>query len=412
MTMNKVVPLEKLVKDYALEVGFDLVGIAAADPFDGHKRVTLQRLRDGLMEGLPWFNQSRVERGADPQRLLPGARSIISVALSYHLPTNGASQPLEGRVARYAWGDDYHKVMKKRLKLYVRGLSERLGRDINARWYVDDGPMLDRAAAQRAGVGWFGKNTNILTSSHGSWVFLGQIVTDLKLKPNLPLRKNCGSCTLCLQACPTGALPAPYVIDNEKCISHQTIENRGDIPPEIRPLMSDWVFGCDICQDICPVNVKALYTREQAFRKKRFTTLQLLEMLDMTDDEFRQRFSNSPLKRAKLAGLKRNACVALGNSHDTSAIPALSRVLLEDIPLVRRHAAWALGRLGGPDARTALHSALSSESDEATRREIKDALASLALTNSETYATQPVGAGFKPALPSLPLFPSPSTGEG
>ena len=170
-------------------------------------------------------------------------------------------------MARYAWGDDYHKVMKKRLKLYVRGLSERLGREIKARWYVDDGPMLDRAAARRAGVGWFGKNTNVLTSSHGSWVFLGQVVTDLELKPDLPLKKSCGSCVLCLQACPTGALPAPYVLDNQRCISHQTIENRGDIPTEMRPLMSDWVFGCDICQDVCPVNVKALYTREQAFRK-------------------------------------------------------------------------------------------------------------------------------------------------
>ena len=387
MTINKVVPLEKLVKDYALEVGFDLVGIAAADPFEDHKRVTLQRLRDGLMDGLPWFNEARVERGTDPQQLLPGARSIISVALSYHLPANGSPQTLEGRVARYAWGDDYHKVMKKRLKLYVRGLSERLGRDINARWYVDDGPMLDRAAAQRAGVGWFGKNTNVLTSSHGSWVFLGQIVTDLELKPDLPLKKNCGSCTLCLQACPTGALPAPYVIDNEKCISHQTIENRGDIPLEIRPLMSDWVFGCDICQDVCPVNVKTLYTREQAFKKKRFTTIQLLEMLEMTDDEFRRRFSGSPLKRAKLTGLKRNACVALGNSGDPSAIPALTRALNEEPPLVRRHAAWALGRLGGPDARTALQRALSTKTDEPTRREIKSALSSLVGTNSETPTT-------------------------
>ena len=303
------------------------------------------------MDGLPWFNEARVERGAkDPQWLLPGARSIISVALSYHLPSEGEARALEGRVARYAWGDDYHKVMKKRLKLYVRGLSERLGREIKARWYVDDGPMLDRAVAGRAGVGWFGKNTNVLTSSHGSWVFLGQVVTDLELKPDLPLKKSCGSCVLCLQACPTGALPAPYVLDNQRCISHQTIENRGDIPTEMRPLMSDWVFGCDICQDVCPVNVKALYTREQAFRKKRFTTIQLLEMLEMTDEEFRRRFSGSPLKRAKLVGLKRNVCVALGNAGDPSAVPALMRALDEAEPLVRRHAAWALGRLGGEDA--------------------------------------------------------------
>ena len=238
--------------------------------------------------------------------------------------------------------------------------------------------MLDRAAARRAGVGWFGKNTNVLTSSHGSWVFLGQVVTDLELKPDLPLKKSCGSCVLCLQACPTGALPAPYVLDNQRCTSHQTIENRGDIPPEMRPLMSDWVFGCDICQDVCPVNVKALYTREQAFRKKRFTTLKLLEMLEMTDEEFRRRFSGSPLKWAKLVGLKRNVCVALGNAGDPSAVPALMRALDEAEPLVRRHAAWALGRLDGTDSHTALQRALPSEIDEAgTRREIKDALATL-----------------------------------
>ena len=397
MTTNAIGSIEKLVKDYALEIGFDLVGIASADPFEADKRVTLQRLRDGLMDGLPWFNQSRVERGSDPQQLLPGARSIISVALSYHLPSDGAPHSLEGRVARYAWGDDYHKVMKKRLKLYVRGISDRLGREIKARWYVDDGPMLDRAAARRAGVGWFGKNTNILTSTHGSWVFLGQVVTDLDLKPDLELKKNCGACTLCLQACPTGALPAPYVIDNQRCISHQTIENRGDIPAEIRPLMSDWVFGCDICQDVCPVNVKALYTREQAFKKKRFTTLQLLEMLEMTDDEFHQRFSGSPLKRAKLVGLKRNACVALGNSADPSAIPALTRALSEDEPLIRRHAAWALGRSGGPEARTALRRSLATETDTPTRQEIKSALTSCVRKNAKIHVPQPVGAGFKPA---------------
>ncbi len=386
MDAIKITPLEDLVKDYALELGFDLVGISSADAFADHRRVTLQRLRDGLLNGLPWFNRDRVERGTDPQRLLPGARSVISVALSYHLPSNGPPQSLEGRVARYAWGDDYHKVMKKRLKAYVRGLSEKLDRHIQARWCVDDGPMLDRAAAQRAGVGWFGKNTNILTATHGSWVFLGQVVTDLDLRPDIPLKKNCGGCTLCLRACPTGALPAPYVIDNEKCISHQTIENRGDIPLAIRPLMSDLVFGCDICQDVCPVNVKSLYTREQAFRKKRFTTLQLAEILDMTDDEFRQRFSGSPLKRAKLAGLKRNACVALGNSADLSAVPHLVRALDDAEPLVRRHAAWGLGRLGGCEARSALQNALTSESDEPTRREINDALAAQSTTPSREKA--------------------------
>lgn len=369
---------KKLVKDYALELGFDLVGIASAEPFAEHRAITLQRIREGLMDGLPWFTEARVNRGTSPQELLPGARSIISVGLSYYLPDDTGAKARTGKVARYAWGDDYHKVMKDRLKEYVQGLSRRLGREVRARWYVDDGPMLDRAAAQRAGVGWFGKNTNILSSSHGSWIFLGQVVTDLELEPDQPLKKTCGNCVRCIDACPTGAIVAPYVIDNKLCISHLTIENRGAIPQELRPLMYDWVFGCDICQDVCPVNVKAMYSREQAFKKKRFSTLELLGLLEMTEEEFRQQYANSPIKRAKLTGLKRNACVALGNSGDQTAVPSLIGALRQCEPLVRGHAAWALGRLGGEESRKALWSALAGEGDADVRREIEMALAELA----------------------------------
>ena len=367
--------VEKLVKEFALEVGFDLVGIASADPFEDHRDVTLQRIRKGLMDGLPWFTEARVNRGSNPEELLPGARSIISVGLSYYLPAPDETKSMEGKVARYAWGGDYHKVIKDRLKEYVQGLSQRLGRDVRARWYVDDGPMLDRAAAQRAGLGWFGKNTNILTSSHGSWVFLGQVVTDLILEPDQPVKKSCGSCVRCIVACPTQAIVAPNVIDNKRCISHLTIENRGSIPMEFRAQMSDWIFGCDICQDVCPVNVKALYSREQAFKSRRFTTLELLDILAMTQEEFSRRFSGSPIKRAKLVGLKRNACVALGNSGDPKAVPPLIKALGEGDPLVREHAAWALGRLGGSEAEAALRSALAGEGDTDLRREIEAALA-------------------------------------
>ena len=224
-----------------------------------------------------------------------------------------------------------------------------MGRPIAARWYVDDGPMLDRAAAQRSGIGWFGKNTNILTTSHGSWIFLGQVVTDLELEPDAPLKKTCGSCVKCIDACPTGAITAPYVIDNTRCISHLTIENRGPIPLNLRTLMSDWVFGCDICQEVCPVNIKGAYSKEQAFKKRRFTALELVGLLQMTEEQFRERFRNSPIKRAKLWGLQRNACVALGNIGDLAAIPALVKALDDRhlAGLVRGHAAWALGRIGG-----------------------------------------------------------------
>ena len=369
--------IKRQVKEYARELGFDLVGVASAESFSDHEAVTLQRLRDGLMDGLPWYTEARVRRGSDPQELLPGARSIIAVGMSYYAPDDGSdrSPGEEGKVARYAWGDDYHQVMKDRLKTLVEGLSTRLDRPIRARWYVDDGPMLDRAAAERAGIGWFGKNTNILSPSHGSWIFLGQVITDLELEPDAPSKKTCGDCVRCIDACPTGAIVDAYVIDNTRCISYLTIENRGSIPRHLRSLMYDWVFGCDICQDVCPVNVKAAYTREQAFQKRRFTTLELVSLLQMTEDEFRERFRNSPVKRAKLVGLQRNACVALGNAGSPAAIPALVRALREGESLVRGHASWALGRIGGVKARQELESALPLEEEPETREEIGSALA-------------------------------------
>ena len=394
--------LKSRVKEYARELGFDLVGIASAESFADHESIALERLRAGLMDGLPWYTESRVHRGCNPEEILPGARSIIAVGMSYYVPDeedegptgrehlqgSPGDGPKDGKVARYSWGDDYHVVIKERLKALVEGLSQRLDRPINARWYVDDGPMLDRAVAQRAGIGWFGKNTNILTRSHGSWVFLGQVITDLEMEPDPPLKKTCGSCVSCIDACPTGAIVAPYVIDNARCISHLTIENRGPIPRRLRPLMLDWVFGCDICQDVCPVNRKAAYSAEKAFKVRRFTSLDLVALLEMTEEEFRERFRNSPIKRAKRVGLQRNACVALGNTGDPTAIPALSSALRDGEPLVRGHAAWALGKLGGPEATRSLELALSREDDREVLVEIETALAELAYS---TVSKSPEG---------------------
>ncbi len=314
------------------------------------------------------------------------------------------------------------------MRAYVDGLRLRLGREFAARWYVDDGPMLDRAAARRAGLGWFGKNTNILTPSHGSWVFLGQVVTDLEIEPDQPLKKTCGSCVRCIDACPTGAIVAPYVVDNTRCISYLTIENRGEIPVELRPLMGDWVFGCDICQDVCPVNHKTpddkpnlwhwseaasrptqgpvgagefpsspalprdgegrFQAREEqgSFQTlgehgqplpKKIETLDLLELLEMSEEDFRCRFRGSPILRAKRVGLQRNACVALGNLADPVAVPALCRSLCKGETLVRGHAAWALGRIGTSEACAALEQAILFELDSWVLRETSDALSSL-----------------------------------
>ncbi|MDA0988295.1 MAG: tRNA epoxyqueuosine(34) reductase QueG [Chloroflexi bacterium] len=376
-TKADIVEATETVKTYARELGFDMVGITSAESFSKTEEVALERIREGLMDGLPWYHEARVKRGCRPKEILPGARSIIAVAMSYM--TDDSKQDgdaLRGRVGRYAWGQDYHKVMEHRLRVFVQGLSERLGQTIQAKIYVDTGPMLDRAVAERAGIGWYGKNTNVLTRSHGSWVFLGQVVTDLELEPDKPLKKTCGQCTLCIDQCPTGAIVAPYVIDNTKCISYLTIECRGPIPRHLRPLIGDWVFGCDICQDVCPVNRKAKPTREPAFQpgEHGFTALELLPLLEMTEAEFKEKFRTSPIKRAKRAGLLRNVCVALGNIGDPSAVPSLVSALHHDEPLVRGHAAWAFGRIGGPDAMDALEQALATESDEGVREELGLAL--------------------------------------
>ena len=371
--------LERSIKAYATELGFDVVRITTAEPFLRDGAAAIERVRDGLMDGLPWYTEERVRRANHPEALLSGARSIISLAMSYLTgePTPGDPGPT-GKVARYAWGDDYHGVIKKRLRRFVEGLSKRLDRPVRSRIFVDDGPMNDRAAAARAGVGWFGKNTNILTPSHGSWVLLAQAITDLDLEPDQPLAKTCGDCVRCIDACPTGAIVAPYVIDNTRCISFLTIELRGSIPRELRPLVGDWVFGCDICQDVCPVNRKAGNSLEPAFRQRHdFGAPALLPLLALDDRAFRERFRDSPIRRAKRAGLQRNVCVALGNIGDPTALPALNESLDSPDAIVREHAAWALGRIGGRQAGVALQSALLQEQDPSVREEIELSLADI-----------------------------------
>ncbi|MBI3744668.1 MAG: tRNA epoxyqueuosine(34) reductase QueG, partial [Chloroflexi bacterium] len=290
---NARAALTAKVKRLAREAGFDRVGITTADRFVDAERIALERLNAGLMDGLPWYHETRVRRGADPDTLLPGARSVIALALNYRAPEPPAEtmdKAVRGRVSRYAWGGDYHKVIERRVKALLPRLQELGGRD--AKIYVDYGPMPDRAVAQRAGLGWFGKNTNILVPGLGSWVFLAEVLTDLDLEPDPPLKKSCGSCTTCIPACPTNAIPAPFVIDNTRCIAYHTIENRGAIPRDLRPLMGDWVFGCDICQDVCPVNDKPAPAGSVEFAATSIDAAHpdLLALLDMTEDEFLRKY--------------------------------------------------------------------------------------------------------------------------
>lgn len=368
------------VKALARTAGFDAVGIADAAPFNEARRFLRERIAGGAFSGLPWFNADRADFAADPRNLLPGARSIIGVALSYRTeePVSDPDQGPRGRVARYAWSRDYHPILKERMAEVVAAMQARYGVG-ECRTLVDTARIVDRAAAQRAGTGWYGKNTNIINPTYGSWILLGEILTTLELAPDPPLRKHCGSCRLCLDACPTGALTGPYTIDNNLCISYLTIEHRGVIPRELRPLIGDWIFGCDICQEVCPPALKGQVAHHPPFRAVSADAAfpPLIPLLMITEEEFRARFAGSPIKRAKREGLQRNVAVALGNSGERAAVHALIAALTTAAPLVRGHVAWALGRLGGSEATEALHARLTEEDDPWVREEIEWALEQL-----------------------------------
>jgi len=390
------------IKEYAYSLGFDIARITTAEAFPEAERVIKERIAQGLMAGLPWFTSERSEVSCRPDVLLPEAQSIITLAMFYlsEQPEDINDDVPRGRISRYAWGDDYHEIIKPKLQQFAAWLREyardEIGSEVETRLFVDTGRMVDRAVAQRAGLGWYGKNTNILTKGWGSWVFLAEIVTNLPLQADTPLKTSCGSCEICLHACPTQALPAPYVLDNTRCISFLTIELRGSIPLELRPLMGNLIFGCDICQQVCPVNIiaeKRLGLREgvgtrfiapqksgratENFRPRASvgSSPELIPLLSLTEEQFRERFRLSPIRRTKRRGLLRNVCVALGNSGDQRAVPALIDVLHDDEPLIRGHAAWALGRIGGEQAKQALQDALPTETDTEVQKEIQCALA-------------------------------------
>jgi len=361
------------------EAGLDLLRAAPADPFAETERIYLERHQAGLLGEMRWITPERIRRGCAPEELLPGARSILIGAVSYlvHEGVGRGGYGPRGKVARYALGDDYHDTVKLKLQALHRALETHLGTPIRTRVSVDSGPVVDRAVAARAGLGWYGKNTNILTPQLGSWVLLGAMIVDVPLPYAEPSRKSCGSCTRCMTACPTGALIAPGVLDSRRCISYLTIELKGPIPRELRPLIGNWIFGCDICQEVCPVNRDAPVPShpEHQARPAWGHEPDLIELMGLSDEEFRARFRNSPVKRTKRRGLLRNVAVALGNSGDPQAIPALVRALDDHEPLVRGHAAWALGQFPSVATRRALEAALGRETDPWVREEIAASVA-------------------------------------
>src|SRR2546421_2032753 len=380
--------LTKEVKGRATELGFCAGGVTGAERFSEAEAAAANRTQHGLMDGLSWWSEARAHASADPRRATREARSVIALAFPHpqfpsparppHLPSpaGGGAQDggPQGRIAAYALGRDYHEVLLERMQPLVAMLRER---GHVAKTYVDHGWMLDRAAAARAGLGWLGKNTNLLIPGVGSYVLLAEIVTSAELEADQPLKKTCGSCDACMRVCPTGALVEPGVLDNRRCISFWTIEHRGVIPLDIRPLIGDWIFGCDLCQEICPVNAKPA-TRDTpalaAFGPMIEARPRLEQLLALDDDAFRARFRNSAVWRTRRSGLLRNVCIALGNIADRDSVAALSIALDDGEPLVRGHAAWALGRLGGTAARAHLEEALRRETDAWVRDECAQAL--------------------------------------
>jgi epoxyqueuosine reductase len=339
--------LAERVKALALEAGFDLAGVAAADA--PRELGFFAEWIAGGYAGEMSYLTAQASRRADLRTAFPWARSIVSVGVQYDTPHSYSTDARAGNdggwIARYAWGDDYHDVIKAMLERFAAGLQVEIG-PFQFRAYVDTGPIVERAYAAAAGLGAWGKNTCLLHPEHGSWFFLAELVTDLELLPDAPRADMCGSCTACLEACPTGAFPAPYVLDATRCISYLTIELKGTIPEALRPGVGRQVFGCDICQDVCPWNRRRRHAGGPPFEPREGLVAPDLDELASLDDEgFRTRFRGSAVKRAKRRGLLRNVAVALGNSGDAAHRPVLARLAEDPDPLVQEHARWALDRL-------------------------------------------------------------------
>lgn len=367
------------VRELAAAAGLSVARVTSAEPFDGLAEKLEAHIATGRMDGLDWFTAERARFSIDPRNLHPTGRSIIAVGVPYWQPDIQPPDDGEprGRISRYAWGRDYHKTLKDRMRDLKTRLEEETAHSVEARLLVDTARIVDRAAAARSGLGWYGKNAMILVPGHGSWVMLGELVVDIEIEPDPPLKPRCGQCTGCLDACPTGALVAPYTVDTPRCISFLTIELRGPIPRELRPKMGSWVFGCDVCQDVCPYTGAARLTDDDAFRPARIENAfpSLHWLLRMTEPEFREVYRGTAVLRTKRAGLARNAAIALGNTGSSRDLTVLEEALIShDEPLVRGHAAWAMVWIDRSAATPALLQQLVREEDPSVRAEIAEAL--------------------------------------
>jgi len=378
------VSLTELIKEKAYELGFDLIGVAPAAPAP-HADAYASWVDAGYAATMGYMARD-VARRQDPRRVLPGARSVIVVGLSYFVanpPTDLWNDPSRGRIARYAWGLDYHDLMTPRLRHLADFIAGHSRRDVQYRTYVDTGPVLERDFASQAGLGFIGKNTCLINPAMGSYLFLGEILVSRELECDEPATDSgatirvtssqrdfsltqrtgslrgtkrvgtCGACTRCLDICPTHAFPAPYVLDSNRCISYLSIELKGPIPLDLRPLTGNWILGCDECQSVCPWPRRFSKPTQAPFLRfdPDIAAPKLLDLITLSDDQFRARFRRTPMWRAKRRGLLRNVAVALGNWGDPRAIPLLKQALEDPEPLISEHADWALAQTLGPSAR-------------------------------------------------------------
>jgi epoxyqueuosine reductase len=411
MPQNRSSHLKQAIQRQAERLGFQLFGVTSPDP-PPHIEVYRSWLEVSYHGEMGYLATERViQRRADPRLILPECRSILVLGIrypsSFGIITTGPTIPaptkpsspaltshqilalsstqassLAGRVASYAWGADYHDVLAGRLSALVDFIEEQAGASLAHRCYTDTGPLLERDLAQRAGLGWIGKNTCLIHPRQGSYFFLAEILLGIDLEPDAPFTSDyCGDCRRCQEVCPTGCILPNRTIDSRRCISYLTIELKGIIPLELRHRIGYWVFGCDLCQQVCPWNVRFSRLRgDPAFDPRPGVPLpELLQELSLSSQDFNRKFRGSPIKRTRRRGYLRNVAIALGNEGDPAAVPALNQAITgEPEPLVRGHVAWALGRIGGRAALRALDAAALTEKDAYVLQEIHHALANLA----------------------------------
>jgi epoxyqueuosine reductase len=366
------IDLQHAIRTRAAQLGFALCGFTSSDG-PAHHHAYEAWLAAGRHAEMSYLATDRARSArADPRRILPGCRTVIALGFPYSPPPPRAQEPLAGRVAAYALGDDYHELLPARARQLAQSICTWARQPVQWRVVCDTAPLLEREFGQRAGVGWIGRNSMLISPDHGSFFLLAELLVSLDLPPDQPFATDrCGSCRRCLDACPTGCILPDRTLDAARCISYLTIENRGDIAENLRPAVGSWAFGCDICQEVCPWNARLALPVEASplGARPHFPLRDLGAELLADEGAFAARFHRSPLRRARRSGWLRNLIVALGNTRRPEAVPPLSRALAFSDSRLRRHAAWALAQVGGPRAAVVLRAALATE-NEATVRDV------------------------------------------